>query len=182
MFMGTLLGRFRDAQVGSQMRIMIIAVATALALPVLGIGAVLTSAQSAPATATADACPAATPTSGTPTANLCVVIGEYDIYFKPNLATIPADTPVRVVLVNHGAALHNFSITDHKNPGLKNLNISVDTEPGKTSETTINTPEGTYYFFCNQPGHEQAGMFGYLTVKKDASISTSAATVTPRAG
>ena len=63
-------------------------------------------------------------------------IGEYDIYFKPNLVTIPADMPVRVVLVNHGAAIHNFSITDHKNPG-KNLNIAVDTEPGKTSETTI---------------------------------------------
>ena len=114
--------------------------------------------------------------------DLCVVIGEYDIYFKPNLVTIPADTPVRVVLPNHGATLHNFSITDHENPGLKNLNISVDTDPGKTSETTINAPEGTYYFFCNQPGHEQAGMFGYLDVKKDAQITTSAATVTPRAG
>jgi uncharacterized cupredoxin-like copper-binding protein len=180
--METLFGRFRDAQAGSQMRVMIVAVAMALALPVLGIGAVLVSAQSAPATATAEACPPATPTSGTPTPNLCVVIGEYDIYFKPNLVTIPADTPVRVVLVNHGATAHNLSITDHKNPGLKNLNISVTTEPGKTSQTTINAPEGTYYFFCNQPGHEQAGMIGYLTVKKDASITSSAATVTPRAG
>ena len=87
-----------------------------------------------------------------------------------------------MVLVNHGATTHNFSITDHKNPGLKNLNISVTTEPGQTSETTINAPEGIYYFFCNQPGHEAAGMIGYLTVKKDASISSSAATVTPRAG
>jgi uncharacterized cupredoxin-like copper-binding protein len=181
-FMETLFGRFRDVQAGSRMRVTIVAVVMALALPVLGIGALLASAQSTPATATADTCPPATPTSGTPTPNVCVEIGEYDIYFKPNLVTIPADTSVRVVLVNHGAATHNFSITDHKNPGIKNLNISVTTEPGKTSETTINAPEGTYYFFCNQPGHEQAGMIGYLTVKKDASITSSAATVTPRAG
>jgi uncharacterized cupredoxin-like copper-binding protein len=175
-------GPFRGGQAGNQVRVMIVAVAMALALPVLGIGAMLASAQSGTATATADACPPATPTSGTPTSNLCIEIGEYDIYFKPNLGTIPADTPVRIVLVNHGATTHNFSITDHKNAGLKNLNISVDTEPGKTSQTTINAPEGTYYFFCDQPGHEQAGMFGYLTVKKDAKITTSEATVTPRAG
>jgi len=110
------------------------------------------------------------------------MIGEYDIYFKPNLVTIPADTPVRFVLVNHGATTHDFVISDHKNPGIANLNVSVTTQPGQTSETTINAPEGTYYFYCTQPGHEQAGMFGYLTVKKDASITTSAATVTPRAG
>jgi uncharacterized cupredoxin-like copper-binding protein len=177
-----LFGRVRDTHAGNQMRVMLVGVVMALVLPVLGIGAMLASAQSGTATATADACPPATPTSGTPTPNLCVEIGEYDIYFKPNLATIPADTAVRIVLVNHGATTHNFSISDHKNPNLKNLNISVDTEPDKTSETTINAPEGTYYFFCDQPGHEQAGMFGYLTVKKDAKISTSEATVTPRAG
>lgn len=169
----------------SRPRITTIAVALALALPIFAIGTLLVGLQSttaAQATATPEPCPAATPTPGTPTPDLCLVIGEYDIYFKPNLVTIPADTPVRVVLPNHGATLHNFSITDHKNPGLQNLNISVDTDPGKTSETTINAPEGTYYFYCDQPGHEQAGMFGYLEVKKDAKISTSAATVTPRAG
>jgi uncharacterized cupredoxin-like copper-binding protein len=175
-------GRFNDGRAGHQVRIMVVAIVMALVLPVLGIGAPLTHAQSGTATATADACPPATPTSGTPTPTLCVEIGDYDIYFKPNLVTIPADTPVRVILVNHGAITHNFSITDHGNPGLKNLNISVTTEPGQTSETTINAPEGTYYFFCDEPGHEQAGMRGYLTVKKDASISTSEATVTPRAG
>jgi len=166
-------------------RITLLAVALALALPIFAIGALLVGVQgttAAQATATPEPCPAATPTPGTPTPELCLVIGEYDISFKPNLVTIPADTPVRIVLVNHGAALHNFSITDHKNPDLKNLNISVDTDPGKTSETTVNAPEGTYYFFCDQPGHEQAGMFGYLEVKKDAQVSTSAATVTPRAG
>ena len=108
-------GRFRNKQT----RFMLMAMVLTLALPILGIGVMRASAQSGTATATATACPPATPTSGTPTPNLCVEIGEFDIFFKPNLATIPADTAVRVVLVNHGAALHNFSITDHKNPGLE---------------------------------------------------------------
>jgi uncharacterized cupredoxin-like copper-binding protein len=158
--------------------------ALALAIPLLGVGMMLAEPQrtSAAAAATPTPCPPATPTSGASTPKLCVVIGEYDIYYNPNLVTIPADTPVRVALENHGAATHDFSITDHKNSGLKNLNISVTTQPGQTGETVINAPEGTYYFFCNQPGHEQAGMFGYLTVKKDAQIEISEATVTPRAG
>ena len=73
-----------------------IAVVLALMLPLLGVGALLVGLQStkaAQATATPETCPAATPASGTPTPNLCVEIGEYDIYFKPNLLTIPADTP-----------------------------------------------------------------------------------------
>ena len=47
---------------------------------------------------------------------------------------------------------------------------------------TINAPAGVYYFFCNEPGHEQAGMIGYLTVADNATITSSKATVTPRAG
>ena len=155
------------------------AVVLTAGLALLGSGAYLASAQTATPPAE---CTTGTPTSGASSSEDCVVIGEFDIYFKPNLATIPADTAIRVVLPNQGEALHNFSITDHENTGLTNLNIDVDIDPGKTEETTINAPEGDYYFFCNQPGHEQAGMRGYITVKKDAPITTAEATVTPRAG
>jgi uncharacterized cupredoxin-like copper-binding protein len=86
------------------------------------------------------------------------------------------------VLPNHGAILHNFSVTDHENSGLTNLAISVDIQPGESQATTVNAPEGSYYFFCNQPGHEQAGMRGYLDLKKDGSLTIRQATVTPRAG
>jgi hypothetical protein len=44
-------------------------------------------------------------------------------------------------------------------------------------EATIDAPEGTYYFFCDQPGHEQAEMRGYLTVKADAEITTASRAV-----
>jgi uncharacterized cupredoxin-like copper-binding protein len=111
-----------------------------------------------------------------------VALGEYDIYYKPNLIIIPADTDVRVATINRGEATHNFSVTDHENPDVENLNISVTTDSGAEGEATINAPEGTYYFFCNQPGHEQAGMRGYLTVKADAEITVAEATVTPPVG
>jgi uncharacterized cupredoxin-like copper-binding protein len=111
-----------------------------------------------------------------------VAIGMYDIRFNPNLITIPANTPVTIKLTNHGAILHNFSITNHKNPHVKDLNISVNVNPGETKTVTINAPAGTYYFYCNVPGHEQAGMFGYVTAQAGAAIATAEATITPPAG
>jgi uncharacterized cupredoxin-like copper-binding protein len=111
-----------------------------------------------------------------------VDLGTYDIYFNPNVITIPADTPITFTITNDGAAAHNFSITDHNNPNVTNLNISEDLNPGETKTVTINAPAGTYYFYCDVPGHEAAGMFGYLEVKAGATISTAEETVTPPAG
>lgn len=129
--------------------------------------------------------PAATSTPsicGTPSASgdPCVGIGMFDIYFNPNTATIPSEKAVEVALKNSGVTDHNFSVTDHGNAGLENLNISVTLKAGESGTASINAPEGVYYFFCNQPGHEAAGMRGYITVKSDASITTASATVTPR--
>ena len=112
---------------------------------------------------------------------LCVTIGMYDIHFQPNLITIPANQPVTIVLQNSGAAAHNFSITDHHNANVQNLNISVDVQPGQPQQTVVNAPAGTYYFYCNVPGHEAAGMWGWLVVQEGAQISAQEATVTPPA-
>ncbi len=129
--------------------------------------------------------PAATSTPsicGTPAAagDPCVGFGMFDSDFNPNTATIPSDKAVDVALKNSGVTDHNFSVTDHGNAGLKNLNISVTLKSGESGSASINAPEGVYYFFCNQPGHEAAGMRGYVTVKSDAAITTASATVTPR--
>ena len=61
--------------------------------------------------------------------------------------------------------MHNFSITDHQNSGVENLNISVDLAPGQTQAVVINAPAGDYYFFCSVPGHEAAGMHGTMHVE-----------------
>jgi nitrite reductase (NO-forming) len=145
---------------------------------------VVTAQEGSPTAGGAGACPAATPgaDAATPAAGNCVAITSHDIYFSPNLVTIPADTDVTIMLPNEGVTAHNFSVTDHKNPDVKNLNISVDLPPGETQTVKVNAPAGTYYFYCNVPGHEAAGMFGYLIVEEGATISAESATVTPPAG
>ena len=108
------------------------------------------------------ASPAATmsssPEAATPTASGCeVTIDMVDIKFVPNDLTIPANTPVRFIFHNIGALPHNFSIDA--------LHVSVSVDPGQTKDTTINAAAGTYQFYCNVPGHKEAGMVGTLHVK-----------------
>jgi uncharacterized cupredoxin-like copper-binding protein len=85
-----------------------------------------------------------------------VEVVSLDIFFEPNALTIPADTEVTVRLPNEGVTPHNFSIDE--------LGIDVDIAPGATEETVINAPAGEYEYYCNVPGHKQAGMVGTLTV------------------
>ncbi len=147
---------------------------------------VLTDLGSAPVAATTETAAAATTPATTEATTAAgeaaVTIDAEDIYFRPNVITLPADTPVTVTFTNQGQIVHNFSVTDHNNPGLENLNIVVTLNPGETRTFTINAPAGDYYFFCDQPGHEAAGMRGYLQIADGAEISTAEATVTPRAG
>lgn len=133
------------------------------------------------ATASAQAGPSPTPASAQQ-GEQAATIEMIDISFKPNEVTIPANTSATITLVNHASIMHNFSITNHNNPHVKDLNISVNVNPGETKTVTINAPAGTYYFYCNVPGHEQAGMFGYVTAQAGAAIATAEATITPPAG
>jgi uncharacterized cupredoxin-like copper-binding protein/mono/diheme cytochrome c family protein len=84
-------------------------------------------------------------------------VTSFDIYFEPKEITIPANTDVPFTLPNDGAAAHNFSIDE--------LGISIDLAPGSTEETVINAPPGTYEYYCNVPGHKEAGMVGSLIVE-----------------
>jgi uncharacterized cupredoxin-like copper-binding protein len=125
-----------------------------------------TPAQAAATSATAGVATPAGPTSeATPAAgeqeqaaggSNAVEVDAYDIYFEPKELSIPADTDVTVRILNEGAAPHNFSIDE--------LGISIDIAPGATEETVINAPAGTYEYYCDVPGHKQAGMVGTLTV------------------
>lgn len=122
-------------------------------------------APGAGATATAQAeagsAPTAAPaTGGGSEAGQEVTIAMHDIFFDPAEVTIPANTPVKVILPNEGAALHDFSIDA--------LGISVTVNPGETGDVTINAPAGEYDFYCNIPGHKEAGMIGKLIVKEGA--------------
>lgn len=113
---------------------------------------------------------------GTPAAGIAPPAGNTavtlkttnDLKFDPAEFTIPVNTDVTVTLDDSAGALpHNISIDDHKqNPGLPNLKVSIDVAPGQTAKGTVNAPQpGDYYFYCNVPGHEGAGMFGTMHVK-----------------
>jgi uncharacterized cupredoxin-like copper-binding protein len=97
------------------------------------------------------------PTATLSAAPQAVEIELLDIQFEPNVVTIPANTDVTVSLPNTGVTLHNFSIDE--------LNIDVDVQPSHTGSTTINAPAGTYQFYCDVPGHKEAGMIGTLVVQ-----------------
>ena len=105
----------------------------------------------------------------------------HDIYWGANLITIPADTDVKIEIRNEGAAVHTFVINDHNNKDVKNLEINESLDPGATTEVTINAPAGTYYFWCDIPGHEQAGMWGILNVEDNGKISAQSVD-DPKAG
>ena len=113
-------------------------------------------------TPVAGATPAATGDETT-TAATAVDVVSYDIYFEPSEVTIPANTDVTVNLPNEGVTPHNFSIDA--------LGIDVDIAPGATEQVVINAPAGEYEFYCNVPGHKQAGMVGTLIVSEDAAAA-----------
>jgi uncharacterized cupredoxin-like copper-binding protein len=124
-------------------------------------GAPAVAAQGTPAEQEAAATPAepvaaASPATAEAAAAKTVDIVAYDIYFEPKEVTIPANTDVTVMLANDGVAPHNFSIDE--------LGIDIDLPAGETQETVINAPAGEYEYYCNVPGHKQAGMVGTLTV------------------
>ena len=109
----------------------------------------------------AEATPEAT--AGAAVAAEPVTVVSHDIFFEPDEVTIPANTDVTFVLPNEGVTLHNFAIDA--------LGISVDQAPGETYETVINAPPGEYEFYCNVPGHKEAGMVGTLIVTDDAGAA-----------
>jgi uncharacterized cupredoxin-like copper-binding protein len=118
-------------------------------------------AQESSPTASPAASPAASPSAG----GNEIEIGSYDIYFDPKEVTIKADTEVTIKLPNHGTIQHTFVINDHKNDNLPFEPIHIAIDPGNTEETKLTAPAGKYYFWCDIPGHEPAGMWGYITAE-----------------
>jgi nitrosocyanin len=78
--------------------------------------------------------------------------------FTPNTLTVAKGTPVSIKIVNSSSLNHNFS--------LDAFNVNQNVDAGATQTVTFTPSQaGTYYFYCNVPGHAQAGMVGKLTVQ-----------------
>jgi len=81
-----------------------------------------------------------------------------DVSFEPTQLQIPAGQEVTVALPNEGALPHNFSIDA--------LSVDVDMAAGVTdASATVNAAAGDYEYYCNVPGHKEAGMRGVLTAQ-----------------
>ncbi len=95
--------------------------------------------------------------SGGSAVNVTVTASEFK--FDPSTITAAAGQTVNVTLNNTGSVQHTFVIKEANN-------FKLTADPGKTASGSFTAPAaGTYTFFCDVPGHEDAGMKGTLTVK-----------------
>src|SRR5262245_20534862 len=109
---------------------------------------------------------------GSQTAATEVNLKLVDIAFDPKDFTIAANTDVVIHLQNTGASMHNFSIDS--------LGIKQDVNSGETKDVTINAPAGTLDYYCDVPGHREAGMEGTITVAEPGAAAPSGGS--PQAG
>jgi len=153
----------------SRSQYVVVALIVAVAIGAVGMATRFVSADTAifgaQVNASPEASPMASPMASPAATNASATIEMVDIAFKPTTATIAANTDVTLTIPNNGVTTHTFVINEHKNDGKANLNIKVEVAPGETGTVTINAPAGEYYFWCDIPGHEAAGMFGTLTVE-----------------
>jgi len=89
------------------------------------------------------------------------VTGTDDFRFNPSTITVKAGQPLQVTFQNGGEILHDFTVQQ----GLAKPVVILE-EGGKSGSATVTYDKpGTYKFLCSQPGHDQLGMHGTITVQ-----------------
>ena len=99
--------------------------------------------------------------SGTnqPSGSTKVTMTEYK--FDPSTISVPHGKVV-FYLVNSGSIQHDLAIRDSSG---NRVDQSELISAGDSIVFTVNNIDaGTYTIYCSQPGHEQSGMKGTLTV------------------
>ncbi|MEA2642639.1 MAG: hypothetical protein QOF51_4033 [Chloroflexota bacterium] len=86
-----------------------------------------------------------------------VAAAEYT--FTPATATVKAGQPVTLTLRNNGTQVHDLTID-----AIGGQKVQIIAQPGQPATGTFTPAAGTYQFYCSQPGHQQLGMQGTLTV------------------
>jgi uncharacterized cupredoxin-like copper-binding protein len=103
-----------------------------------------------------------------------------DIVFEPAIIEVGRGERVRLNFQNSGALMHDFSV-DSMPMGRMEMTggTSGDGHGGHGSEAAMHmalaagehgmiefeaTEAGEYIFYCNEPGHREAGMHGILRV------------------
>jgi plastocyanin len=95
---------------------------------------------------------------GQPAGSTKVTLTEFK--FDPGTVSVPHGKVV-LYLVNAGTTSHDLIIRDSSSSRVAGSDLI---SAGDSVVFTVdNLPAGTYTFFCDQPGHEAAGMKGTLT-------------------
>ena len=92
------------------------------------------------------------------TSALDVTLKGEDIKFDTTSLTATVGQTVNVTLQNAGVLEHSFIVDE--------LNVRIEKVPAGQTGTASFTPSsaGTYTYYCDVPGHKEAGMTGTLTV------------------
>lgn len=83
-----------------------------------------------------------------------------DFAFEPNRINVERGETVRLKLVNAGSLSHNVH--------LSGASLKTETVQGGGTDSVTFTAQtnGTVSFFCNVPGHRQAGMQGEIVIEQ----------------
>lgn len=89
-----------------------------------------------------------------------ITIEADDNYFTPNVLTAKPGTSIALHVVNHGAALHNISVTEQ--------GLDHDLAPKDSFDATIDVPaSGQVLFFC-RIHRDETGMEGVINPVADS--------------
>lgn len=80
-----------------------------------------------------------------------------DFKFSPNTLSAVVGTHVVLSITNTSSEAHNITLVP--------FGVNATLPPGKTTTVSFTASKaGAYYFYCNLPGHAEAGMVGKITV------------------
>ena len=99
-----------------------------------------------------------------------VTLEATEFAFKPDKLSMPADREITIRLKNEGVVAHNLIVVkgrdEEKRPKIESI------QKGDTAELTLRFADaGTYDFYCDVPGHKQAGMRGTIRVVPPGEFS-----------
>jgi uncharacterized cupredoxin-like copper-binding protein len=87
--------------------------------------------------------------------------GTDDFRMDPSTITVKAGQPLQVTFRNDGEILYDFTAEQ----GLTKP-VTILEQGGQSGTATLTYAKpGTYKFLCSQPGHDQLGMHGTITVE-----------------